>query len=134
MGEKAKAQREEEKTPRIKKAKAQERPARVKKAKAQRKEEKAKAQREEEKTARIKKTKTKEREQEKKQKQKKTKTRGDQRKVWMSQLITSFGVLIFRWSKFWRNVLRRRSKIEKDDVCKQVALLISNMIIGFQNL
>merc|ERR1712123_61003 len=31
-----------------------------------------------------------------------------QRKVWMSQLTTSFGVLIFHWSKFWKNVLRTR--------------------------
>merc|ERR1712106_592455 len=34
--------------------------------------------------------------------------RETQRKVWMSQLTTSFGVLIFHWSKFWKNVLRTR--------------------------
>merc|ERR1712106_690942 len=110
---KAKAkEREQEKAEMVRKAKArtkereEETPARVKKTKPK--------ERKEEKPARIKKAKTKEMEQEKKKEE--TKTKGDQRKVWMSQLITSFGVLIFRWSKFWRNVLRKKSKIEKDDI------------------
>merc|ERR1711892_689560 len=109
MGKTKPKEMKEEEPARIKKAKAKEREQEkaemVRKAKARTKE------REEETPARAK---TKEREQEKKQEE--TKTKGDQRKVWMSQLITSFGVLIFRWSKFWRNVLRRRSKIEKDDI------------------
>merc|ERR1712106_445825 len=56
--------------------------------------------------------------------------RETQRKVWMSQLTTSFGVLIFHWSKFWKNVLRTRSKIEKILHMKMISIqLISNIII-----